>query len=145
PSLSFSEIERLFAVLRRLKARGTTMIYITHRLPELFTLCDRASVLRDGTIADEYDRAQFSVEQLIAAMSGRRVDAQYPHHRPPVQTSTLLKVEHLWVTHQGRRRVRDVSFDLRRGEILGIAGLLGAGRTELLGALYGHLPHEGKI
>lgn len=144
-SLSSAEIERLFTVLQRLKARGTTMIYITHRLPELFALCDRASILRDGVIADEFARADFRVETLVAAMSGRRVDLQFPLHHPPAGAPVLLEVKNLSVTHQGRTRVRDASFTLRRGEILGIAGLLGAGRTELLGALYGRLPFTGEV
>jgi ribose transport system ATP-binding protein len=144
-SLSSVETERLFTVLRRLKARGTTMIYITHRLPELFALCDRASVLRDGAIADEYDRERFSLEQLIAAMSGRRLEFQFPLHRGAVSAPVLLKVEHLSVNVTARKRVHDIGFELREGEILGIAGLLGAGKTELLGALYGDLPHRGRL
>jgi ribose transport system ATP-binding protein len=144
-SLSSVEIKRLFSILRTLQLRGTAMIYITHRLPEVFALCDRASVIRDGLITDEFDRVQFNADRFIAAISGRRIDSQYPHPRSLIQRSTLLKVEHLSVTHRGRQRVRDVCFELHRGEILGIAGLLGAGRSELLSALYGHLPHNGRV
>jgi len=93
----------------------------------------------------KHHRSQFTVEQLVAAMSGRKVEFQYPHHRPPVQNPVLFKVENLSVTHRGRERVREVSFEVRRGEIVGLAGLLGAGRSELLNALYGALPHRGQL
>lgn len=144
-SLSNPEIERLFLFLAGLKAAGTTMIYITHRLPEVFTLCDRVSVLRDGLIASEFDREAFSVEGLLAAMSGSRINHQYPPPRGNKTSQALLTVDNLSVIAGGRQRLRQVSFQLREGEILGIAGVLGAGRTELLSALYGYLPHAGCI
>lgn len=144
-SLSEREIEVLFIVLRTLKAQGVTMIYITHRLPEVFALCDRASVLRDGTIAAQFDRAEFAIEPLISAMTGRRMEALFPPHRVATKSASLLKAENFSVTLGGRRRVHNVSFELRAGEILGIAGVLGSGRTELLGALYGRFPYEGSL
>lgn len=144
-SLSEPEIEHLFGVLRTLKARGTTMIYITHRLPEVLALCDRASVLRDGIIAAEFGREKFSIEALISAMTGRRLDALFPPSRNVAEGASLLKVENLSVKRVGSRSVHNVSFELRAGEILGIAGVLGSGRTELLGAIYGRLPHEGRL
>jgi ribose transport system ATP-binding protein len=143
-SLSSSEIERLFAVLRRLKGRGTTMLYITHRLPEVLELCDRASVLRDGRIAEEFEREDFNIARLLTAMSGVKVELQYPQRQRPPEPIPILTLENFSVMHRGRERVRGVSFELKRGEILGIAGLLGAGRTELLNGLFGHLPHTGK-
>ena len=144
-SLSEPEIECLFVVLRRLKERGTTMIYITHRLPEVVALCDRASVLRDGIVAAEFSRDEFSLETLISAMTGRRIDTLFPKSRSATKGASLVKVQNLSVTRAGRRRVHNVSFELRAGEILGIAGVLGSGRSELLGAIYGHLAHEGTI
>jgi ribose transport system ATP-binding protein/D-xylose transport system ATP-binding protein len=144
-SLSSPEIERLFCVLRKLQERGTTMLYITHRLPEVLELCDRASVLRDGVVAEELERKDFDITRLLTSMSGFKVEMQFPAHRRNVSDHTALKLENFSVIHQGRVRVQDVTFELRRGEILGIAGLLGAGRTELLNAIYGHLPHRGKI
>lgn len=144
-SLSSPEIERLFSVLRRLKARGTTMLYITHRLPEVLELCDRASVLRDGVVAEEVERKDFDIARLLTSMSGFKVEMQFPRHRGDAKTQTVLKLENFSVVHEGRHRVRGVSLELRRGEILGIAGLLGAGRSELLNALHGRLRHGGKI
>ena len=82
-SLSGSEVALLFALLERLKASGTTMIFITHRLPEVVALCDRATVLRDGRVAAEFVRGDFDEERIIAAMSGERLSQLYPHHDAP--------------------------------------------------------------
>jgi len=147
-SLSGSEVALLFALLERLKASGTTMIFITHRLPEVVALCDRATVLRDGRVAAEYVRGDFDEERIIAAMSGERLSRLYPHHdAPPADAPTLLRVEGLRVEERygSHRGVHDVSFELKAGEILGIAGLLGSGRSELLGAIYGRFAHRGRF
>lgn len=144
-SLTSLEIERLFAVLRRLKERSTTIIYITHRLPEVLSLCDRASVLRDGVIAEEFERKDFDIHRLHDAMTGYKVATQFPPRKPPAGMPAVLKLENVSVSQKGRYRMREISVEVHRGEILGIAGLLGAGRTELLSAIYGHLPHTGKM
>ncbi|WP_029074666.1 sugar ABC transporter ATP-binding protein [Kaistia adipata] len=147
-SLSGVEVERLFSVLRRLKAQGKTMIFITHRLPEVLAICDRATVLRDGRVAAAIERDAFDEEQFIYAMSGQKLQRLYPHHEaPPAATKPLLSVKNLSIA--GRfgvnRGVSDVSFDVRPGEILGLAGLLGSGRTEILHAIYGRIPYSGAI
>ncbi len=146
-SLSGVEVERLFVVLRRLKAQGRTMIFITHRLPEVLAICDRATVLRDGRVAAEIDRPDFDADRFIFAMSGQRLQRLYPHHDPAPPAAPLLSVRGLSV--KGRfgvnRGVSDVSFDVRPGEILGLAGLLGSGRTEILHAIYGRIPFSGEI
>jgi len=146
-SLSGVEVERLFAVLRRLKAQGSTMIFITHRLPEVLAICDRATVLRDGRVAAEIGREDFDAERFIFAMSGQRLQRLYPHHEPPPPAPPLLSVRNLTIA--GRfgvnRGVSDVGFDVRPGEILGLAGLLGSGRTEILHAIYGRIPFAGEI
>jgi len=147
-SLSSAEVDRLMVVLRRLRARGTTMIYITHRLAEVLAVCDRATVLRDGAVAAEFDRAGFDTDTLIATMTGRRLQTLYPDHAPPALAAPpLLRVEHLTVARGNGvlRGVNDVSFDLHAGEILGVAGLVGSGRTELLGALFGRHAFEGSV
>lgn len=146
-SLSGVEVERLFAVLKRLREQGRTMIFITHRLPEVLAICDRATVLRDGRVAAEIERADFDADRFIFAMSGQRLQRLYPHHDAPPPGTPLLSVRHLSVA--GRfgvnRGVSDVSFDVRPGEILGLAGLLGSGRTEILHAIYGRIPFSGEI
>jgi ribose transport system ATP-binding protein len=147
-SLSGFEVDRLFAVLRRLKEQGGAMILITHRLPEVLAICDRATVLRDGRVAAAIERDDFDEEQFIFAMSGQRLQRIYPEHIAPASDGPpALSVRNLSVTGQFgvNRGVSNVSFELRRGEILGLAGLLGSGRTEILHALYGRIPFEGAV
>ena len=147
-SLSGKEVERLFATLRRLQAQGTTMIYITHRLPEVLAICDRATVLRDGRVAAHLERDQFDAERLIFAMSGQRLQRLYPDHAPPPATATpVLQVRDLSIVGQFgvNRGVTGVSFDVKAGEIVGLAGLLGSGRTEILHAIYGRIPSSGTV
>ena len=146
-SLSGHEADRLMAVLRRLRATGATVIYITHRLAEVTAVCDRATVLRDGSVAAEFDRTSFEADALIAAMSGRRVQRLYPPHQPPASATQLLQVENLSVPRgkSVRRPVHDVSFSVHAGEIVGLAGLVGSGRTELLGAIYGRHAYHGRV
>ncbi|MCX5494067.1 sugar ABC transporter ATP-binding protein [Kaistia dalseonensis] len=146
-SLSGTEVDQLFAMLRRLRANGTTMIYITHRLPEVIALCDRATILRDGRVVAEIDRAEFNEERIIYAMSGQKLQRLYPHHEAPANSDVLLRVRKLSVP--GRfgvnRGVSEVNFDVRAGEIVGLAGLLGSGRTEILHAIYGRIPFSGDV
>ncbi|MDQ3558709.1 MAG: sugar ABC transporter ATP-binding protein [Pseudomonadota bacterium] len=146
-SLSGSEVDMLFAVLRRLKAQGTTMIFITHRLPEVMALCDHATVLRDGRVAADLERSEFDEARLISAMSGQRISRLYQQHEAPRGSETLLKLEDVSVADgSGQyRSLRGINLQLRAGEILGIAGLLGSGRSELLGAIYGAVPYSGRI
>lgn len=146
-SLSGHEVDALFAVLLRLKARGTTIIYITHRLPEVLTLCDRATVLRDGKIGDEYDRGEFNQEKFIFAMSGRRLQQLFPTRQVDISDRKVLEIEGLNVPgHTGAIfGARDVSFSVAEGEILGLAGLLGSGRSEILHGIYGRVSATGTI
>ncbi|MDW5593579.1 sugar ABC transporter ATP-binding protein [Conexibacter stalactiti] len=146
-SLAGTETERLFAVLDRLRAAGTTMVFITHRIPEVMRMCDRATVLRDGRKVAEIARADFSERGIVAAMVGREVDHLYPTRSSRHGEQETLRLDHVSVPHPTRPRdvLRDVSFTARRGEIVGIAGVVGAGRTELLSAIYGALPHTGTI
>ena len=146
-SLSGAEVSRLFRLLKRLKAQGTTMIFITHRLPEVLALCDRATVLRDGRIAAEFAREDFESDRIIGAMSGQRVTRLYPSHAAPAGAPVILKVENLEIEerHGSHRGLHGISFELRAGEILGIAGLLGSGRTELLSGIYGRIACRGRV
>ena len=118
-SLSGTEVAALFGVLRRLKAQGVTMIYITHRLPEVLAICDRATVLRDGQVAAEIARPEFDADRFIFSMSGQRLNRLFPDHSPPAEPRTALEVRGLTVPgHPGaifgaqrrqlrRRRRRD--------------------------------------
>jgi ribose transport system ATP-binding protein len=146
-SLSGTEVDLLFGVLRRLKAQGVTMIYITHRLPEVLAVCDRVTVLRDGRVAADIGRGEFNEEQFIFAMSGQRLQRLYPDHEPPAVSPVLLSVRNLAV--EGKPGLASASagidFSIRSGEIVGLAGLLGSGRTEILHAIYGRAPFTGDI
>jgi ribose transport system ATP-binding protein len=146
-SLSGTEVDALFSVLRRLKAQGVAMIYITHRLPEVLAICDRATVLRDGQVAVRIAREDFNAETFIFSMSGQRLQRLYPEHLAPVGAPTALEVRRLNVAgHSGAvHGARDICLSLAVGEIVGLAGLLGSGRSEILHGIYGRVRAEGDI
>ena len=129
--LSSTEIEVLFSIVGRLKAKGVTVIYISHRLDEVFAICERVSVLRDGRHVITSDTAATSSQALVSSMVGRRLEDVYPP-RSAAPGAEALRVEGL-----RNARLNGVSFSLGRGEILGIGGLVGAGRTELARAIFG--------
>jgi len=138
-SLSRQEIEPLFALLRRLRDQGKALVYISHALDECRALATRFTVLRDGEVAARGDLAATSDAQLVQAMVGRDVATMYPRG-PRVPGDVVLRVDGLRLASSGSAAAAagaEVSFTLRRGEILGIAGLVGAGRTELLRAVFG--------
>ncbi|HKO92594.1 MAG TPA: sugar ABC transporter ATP-binding protein [Polyangiaceae bacterium] len=136
-SLTAGESEKLFAIVRRLRADGIGIIYISHRLDEVMQLADRITVLRDGRHAGDLRRETASHEALISLMVGREMSGHYfPPKAERRAGETVLEVEDVVV--QGTRV--PVSFSVRRGEILGFAGLVGAGRSELMCALFGALP-----
>ena len=134
--LSVSEVEMMFNIIRQLKARGVTVIYISHRLEEVFRISDRVTVLRDGCYITTLNTAETSRQELIKLMVGRELKESYPARKNP-PGEIALEVKHL--TGNGKR---DISFTARAGEILGIAGLVGAGRTELAQLIFGAVPAE---
>lgn len=127
------ESEKLFAVVRRLQASGIGIVFISHRIHELRAICDQLTVLRDGKLIETCPMAQLSGEQIVEKMLGHQLDDIYPPRRPPFSDQILLEVEGL----HDDALLRDISLTLRKGEILGIAGLAGAGKTELCKALFG--------
>jgi ribose transport system ATP-binding protein len=146
-SLSGTEVDALFGVLRRLRTQGVTMIYITHRLPEVLAVCDRATVLRDGQVAAELAREEFDEERFIFSMSGQRLQKLFPSHTAPMEVRPVLTVEHLNVAGKPGAiyGARDISFSVAAGEIVGLAGLLGSGRSEVLHGIYGRVHAEGIV
>ncbi|ADO49627.1 sugar ABC transporter ATP-binding protein [[Enterobacter] lignolyticus] len=138
-ALTESEIESLFAVTRLLKARGTGIVYISHRLEELALIADRATVMRDGQYIATVDYELVQISELIAMMVGRDLGNIYPKRAPQTRRQPVLEVKGL----QRKDVLHDISFTLHRGEILGLAGLMGAGRTELGRALFGADPIDG--
>ena len=135
-ALTDTETEALFNVIRELKAEKRGIVYISHRIKEIFEICDDVTVLRDGQFIGEVAVAELTEDRLIEMMVGRRLDEQYPHVDVP-EGEVRLEVNQL-----SGSGVHNVSFTLRAGEILGISGLMGAGRTELMKVLYGALPKE---
>jgi rhamnose transport system ATP-binding protein len=135
-SLTAQEVERLLAAVRELRARGAGIIYISHRLEEVFTLADRISVLRDGVRVATHDASSVSRGEVIRLMVGREM-AEPSRHERVAPGETVLEVRGVTSTAAG---INGISFDLRAGEILGLGGLVGAGRTELAHTLFGLLP-----
>ncbi|HIF9261768.1 TPA: ribose ABC transporter ATP-binding protein RbsA [Photobacterium damselae] len=135
-ALTDTETESLFNVINELRSEGCGIVYISHRLKEIFEICDDITVLRDGKFIGECRVADTDEDGLIEMMVGRRLDEQYPRIAVKHGT-TCLEVKNL--TGSG---INDVSFTLDRGEILGISGLMGAGRTELMKVIYGALTRE---
>jgi ABC-type sugar transport system ATPase subunit len=146
-SLTGAEAEHLFGVLEALRARGVTLLYVSHRLVEVFRLCDRITVLRDGRLAGAFERRQATPGQVVQAMVGRELP---PRTAAPaaVGGAPVLRLERL--TRRPRRRRRagfeDVSLEVRAGEIVALFGLVGSGRTELLETIFGLArPRRGEI
>jgi ribose transport system ATP-binding protein len=138
-SLTESEIDRLFEIIHELKNSGVGIIYISHRLDELKRIVDRVTVMRDGAWVMTRDFADVTVDSIVAAMVGRSLEEKFPERSSKPTDEVMLRVENL--TRSASRR--KVSFDLRRGEILGFAGLMGAGRTETARAIFGADPKTG--
>ena len=137
-ALSETEIAHLFEVIQRLKADDHTIIYISHKLGEIFEITDEVTVLRDGEYVDSRPTADWTERQLVDSMVGRALTDLYP--KTAVELGeVVIAVDGLCLESPniGRRGLKDVSFTVRAGEIVGVAGLLGAGRTELLETLYG--------
>ena len=133
--LAERELDELFDVIRRLRTEGVGIVYISHRLGEVFTIADRVTVLKDGRNVDTWDVDDLSPDQLIEAMIGRPLSSHFPE-RGAGAGDVLLRIRQLAAGEPGRG-IEDVSFDLHHGEILGIGGLVGSGRTTLARAIVG--------
>ena len=131
--LDSHESERLFAVVRRLQKQGIGVVFISHRIHELNAICDTLTVLRDGKLIESGPMANLSGDAIVEKMLGHELNDIYPPARPAHSDETLLRVEGL----HDDALLKDISLHLRKGEILGIAGLAGAGKTELCKALFG--------
>ena len=130
--LTTSEVEAMFTIVDTLKEQGVTIIYISHRMEEIFRLSDRVSVLRDGKYITTVNTEETSKTELIRLMVGRELSETYPE-RKNVPSETVLSIKNL-----SGNGVKDISFDVKKGEVLGLAGLIGAGRTELAQLLFGY-------
>ena len=133
-SLTVKEVAKLFEMMRNLKEQGISLVYISHKMDEIFEICDEVSVLRDGKMVLTKETKATNMNELIAAMVGRTLDNRFP----PVDNEpgeVVLSVEHLSTKFEPN--LKDISFQVREGEIFGLYGLVGAGRTELLETMFG--------
>ncbi|HYD53784.1 MAG TPA: sugar ABC transporter ATP-binding protein [Gemmatimonadaceae bacterium] len=141
-SLGESETTQLFALVERLKARGVTMLYVSHRMPEIYRLCDAITVLRDGRHVDTRPTAAMDEATLVRLMIGRPLEQYFPDRATETRGAERLRVRGL----RSPGKFEDVSFSLHAGEVLGLAGLVGAGRSEIAQAIFGLDPAaEGEL
>lgn len=139
--LASSEVEQLFKLLRDLRSKGVAIIYISHRLEEIFRLCDRISVMKDGLYVGTYETAEMDEKKLVSLMIGRTLESYFPARESNIG-KPVFRVENV----SAGKAVKNVSFEVREGEVLGITGLVGAGRTETLRAVFGADPMDsGRI
>lgn len=130
-SLTHDELRRLFQIIADLRKQGVSIIYISHKLDEIFELCDIVTIMRDGQVIDTKPVRELARGEMVAKMVGRAIENEFPE-RPHCVGETLMEVRSL-NTH----KLHDISFTLRKGEILGLVGLVGAGRTEIIRAICG--------
>lgn len=142
--LTVNESKRLFEILKRLKSEGVSVVLITHKMDEIFENADRIYVIRDGKCVAEHKTEETNQDQIVEEMVGRKFDNYYPKEDVPIG-EVIFEVKNITVPHmyiKDKNIVEDVSFSLRQGEILGLAGLVGAGRSELVGGIYGKYPRR---
>jgi len=145
-ALTENETRNLLDILAELKRTGISCIYISHKLKEVFEISDRIFVLRDACNINCYTADEIDSKQIISDMIGRRIDAMYPSMEGREIGEEVLRAENFQVRHPvstSKNIIEDVSFSLRRGEVVGLAGLVGSGRSELLRAIFGALPKRG--
>lgn len=136
--LAASEVEKLYSLLNDLRKKGVAIIYITHRLEEVFRIADRITVLKDGTYVATSEKSSVTEQQLVNMMIGRDLQSFFPERESDIG-DPVLKVEHI----SCGRAVKDVSFHVNAGEVLGISGLVGSGRTEIVRAIFGEDKMDG--
>lgn len=141
-AISEHEVEHLYDVVRRLRQRGVTMIYTTHRMPEMRAIADRVAVLRDGRLVLDLPMTEIGDNEIVSAMIGRELSGLYPDKVPATAAAVALRIDELVVAPGSP----PVTLEVRSGEIVGLAGLMGAGRTELINGIFGvTLRHSGRV
>lgn len=140
-ALTASETRGLFEVINSLRKKGVSIVYISHRMEEIFELCDRITVLRDGEYVGTENIADIDLDHVVQMMIGRTIGERFPKRESHIGAE-VLRVEGL----SSGKLFKDIHFDVKAGEVLGVSGLMGAGRTEIMQALFGNLPVDaGKI
>ena len=129
------EVESLFRIMRELKALGVALVYISHKMDEIKVIADEVTIMRDGQYIGKWDVANMTKEEIIAKMVGRELSNLFPPLENAPSDEVMMKVEDFTSIHP--RSFRHCSFELKKGEILGVAGLVGAQRTELMEGIFG--------
>ena len=143
-SLTSHEVDSLFRIMRELKSQGVALVYISHKMDEIKVIADEVTIMRDGQYIGKWNVADMTKEEIIAKMVGRELSNQYPPLENHPSKDVMLKVEDFTSIHP--RSFRHCSFELYKGEILGVAGLVGAQRTELMEGIFGLRAHtSGKV
>lgn len=143
-ALTEKEVQALFTIIRDLRKSGVSLIYISHKLEEVFEICDRITVLRDGETVGSYGCKELDRDKLVSLMVGRELTNLYPERDVKIGEEAI-RVENFCVNHPflpGEKIVNNVNFSARKGEILGFAGLMGSGRSELVTAIFGAFPAD---
>ena len=143
-SLTANEVESLFRIMRELKEQGVALVYISHKMDEIKVIADEVTIMRDGQYIGKWDVANMTKEEIIAKMVGRELSNLFPPLENHPSEEVMMKVEDFTSIHP--RSFRHCSFELKKGEILGVAGLVGAQRTELMEGIFGLRAHtSGKV
>jgi len=141
-SLTEQEVEHLFKIINMLRSRGVGIIYISHKMDEILRISDEVTIMRDGQYIATKTAKELTKEEIIRLMVGREMKNQFPPKLHCAQDQDIMEAEHITAAYS---QLRDVSFHLRKGEILGVAGLDGSGRTELLENLFGAMTRKGGV
>ena len=140
-ALTDREIRTLFETIRELKAKGISFVYISHRMEEIFSICDRITILRDGQYVGERNIPETNFDEIVAMMVGRELGERFPERQCDIG-DIKLEVQNLTV----KGLFENISFNVRKGEVVGVAGLMGAGRTEVAETIFGYRKaHSGDI
>ncbi len=137
-ALTQSETEGLFKLIKSLRKKGVSIVYISHRMEEIFELCDRITILRDGTYVGTENIKDINMDDIVRMMIGREIGERYPKRDGVKIGDEVLSVEGL----TKEKVFQNVNFSVRAGEVLGVSGLMGAGRTEIMHAIFGNLPYD---
>ena len=142
-SLTDHEINNLFGIIKKLLAKDVSIVYISHKLEEIFEIADSVTIMRDGCFQGRWPIDEITIEEIVQRMVGRKLDNRFPQKNYVPREETAMQIEHF--TSALPHSFKDVSFSLRRGEILGIGGLVGAQRTELMESIFGMRPIESGV
>ncbi len=142
-SLTDNEVAHLFKIIKQLKGQGVAIVYISHKMEEIKKICDVVTVMRDGEYIGKWDIENITIDEIISKMVGRQLDNRFPHKNYECGHEKIMEVKNM--TSYNPHSFKDISFELRKGEILGIGGLVGAQRTELMESIFGLRAYKGDI